>query len=257
MRIYDVITFNGEYELFEIRYNILRDYVDEFIVVEAPTTFSGKPKPLYFEKIKANYPDVKYFVIDENYTDEEIAQAENSPNTQGAEHWKHEFLQKESIKKALTHLKDKDVCFIGDVDEIWYHELANAKPKTKAVKLKLDVYTYWLNNRSSEEFWGTIVARYDLIKMSCLNHLRTNSQKTDEVLGWHFTSMGGYQEVKRKLSDSYTRDSYWTERVETELESNIKNNKDFLGRGFTYHISETNLPKYILDNKQKYVHLFK
>ncbi len=255
--IADVVTFNGEYDLFEIRYNMLKDVVDEFIVVEAPTTFSGQPKPLYFEKIKDKYPDVKYFVIDENYTQEEITLAKNSPNTVGADHWQREFLQKESIKKALTHLKDKDVCFIGDVDEIWYHELANAKPKTKAVKLKLDVYTYWLNNRSSEEFWGTIVARYDVIKMSCLNHLRTNSQKTDEVLGWHFTSLGGYEEVKRKLSDSYTRDSYWTERVETELESNIKNNKDFLGRGFTYHISETNLPKYILDNKQKYVHLFK
>ena len=46
--IYDVVCYNGEKELFEIRYNILKDFVDEFIVVEFDKTFSGQLKPWHF-----------------------------------------------------------------------------------------------------------------------------------------------------------------------------------------------------------------
>ena len=65
--ICDVFTFNGEYDLLEIRLNILDKYVDQFVIVEAPTTFSGKSKPLYYEQGKDRYKQwhdkIKYFVI--------------------------------------------------------------------------------------------------------------------------------------------------------------------------------------------------
>lgn len=266
MATIDCVTFNGEYDLLEIRLNILNDYVDQFIIVEAPTTFSGKPKPLYYEYNKDRYKQwhskIKYFVIDENYTPEEIAQAESSPNTRGAAHWKREFLQKESIKKALTHLNDDDIVFIGDVDEVWNPQvfsLPNDVPD-KPVKLRLNVYSYYLNNKSSELFFGTLLARYGMVKNSCLNHLRSNKDflgANYTNTGWHFTSMGGYEEVKRKLSDSYTRESYWTERVESNLKDNVENSKDFLGRWFTYTIEESYWPQFLKDNKQKYAHLCK
>jgi len=260
LKTIDLFTYNGEADLLEIRLNILNDYVDEFIIVEAPTTFSGKPKPLYYEQQKERFAKwhdkIKYFVIDENYTPEEIAQAESSPNTKGASHWKHEFLQKESIKKALTHLNDDDICFIGDVDEIW--ETKAMYFYDKPYKLELAVYCYWLNNRSSEKFWGTLVTDYKTVKNSCLNHLRSDSPKEDSgEAGWHFTSLGGYEEVRRKLSDSYTRESYWTEQVENRLKENVENSKDFLGRGFTYRVDESDWPEYLQLNKQKYAHLCK
>lgn len=265
-KVIDVFTFNGEYDLLEIRLNILNDYVDQFIIVEAPTTFSGKPKPLYYEEQKERYAKwhnkIKYFVIDERYSDDEYLQAMGSPNTHGATHWQHEFLQKESIKKALTHLNDEDMVFIGDVDEIW--EMVSLPPEETETqyggtgKLKLRVYSYYLNNRSNEEFWGTLVGKYGNIKNECLNHLRSNpNAKSNSYCGWHFTSMGGYEEVKRKLSDSYTRESYWTEQVENNLKDNVEKSKDFLGRGFTYSIDESELPQYLLDNKDKYKHLWK
>lgn len=254
--VIDVITYNGEKDLFDLRYNILRNFVDEFIVVEAPTTFSGKEKPLYFQEIKDKYDRVKYYINDENYTPEEIAQAEQSPNTKGASHWKHEFMQKERIKKATEYLKDDDLVFIGDCDEIWDTDY-NFNVINNVMKLKLRVYTYWLNNRSSEEFWGTIVGKYGLIKNECLNHLRVNAHKTNDYYGWHFTSMGGFDEVKRKLSDSYTRESYWTPEVERQLEHNLLENRDFLGRGFHYKLDESHWPTYLKNNKQKYAQFIK
>lgn len=247
--VIDCITFNGEYDLWDLRFNILKDYVDEFIVCEASTTFSGNSKPLYFEKIKDQYPDVKYFVIDENYTEEEITQAENSPNTKGASHWKHEFLQKESIKKALTHLKDNDIVFIGDVDEIW-------DPKVIGVtgKLRLRVYPYYLNNLSDEVFYGPISYRYKDIKNECLNHLRSDSMKNYHFCGWHFTSQGGLDEVRRKLNDSYTAESYNTSDVQAKLEERF-GKQDYIGRGFTFTIDETDWPDYLKANKEKYAKL--
>lgn len=251
--IIDCVTFNGEYDLFNLRYNILKDYVDEFVVCEFRTTFSGKEKPRYSRTEMADtYPKATFkYRINNIFTPQETALAESSPNTQGAEHWKLEFLQKESLKLALTHLSDDDVVYIGDCDEIWDPKV---EPNISPSKLQLKVYTYYLNLRSSEQFRGTLVARYKDIKDNCLNHLRSDTKETQEG-GWHFTSMGGYDEVKRKLSDSYTRDSYWTSWVEDNLEENIKAKKDFLGRGFQYTVDETEWPQYLKDNREKYTHL--
>ena len=259
--IYDIFTLNGEYDLLEIRFNVLSPFVDQFIIVEAPTTFSGKSKPLYWaerdkERFKEWENKVKYHVIDENYTPGEIELAENSPNTIGAAHWKHEFLQKESIKKALTHLEDDDIVFIGDVDEIWHPKILDNWFAVS--KLKLKVYSYWLNNRSSEEFWGTIIGCYRDVKDECLNHLRQMPHfRTETDMGWHFTSMGGVDQMRKKLNDSYTQESYNTPFVQDNLEYNMTNGLDFLGRDFKYEIDESEWPNYLKNNREKYKHLLK
>ena len=75
--------------------------------------------------------------------------------------------------------------------------------------------------------------------------------------GWHFTSMGGIDAVRRKLNDSYTVDSYNTEEVQRKLEERF-GKKDYLGRNkFKFWIDESKLPKYILENKDKYLNLWK
>ncbi len=266
VKIYDIFTYNGEADILEIRLNILKDHVDQFIVVEAPTTFSGLNKPLYFEAQKERFAPfvekIKYFVIDDYPNDKELCHladsSSNVPNN-GPEHWRREFYQKESIKKALTHLQDNDICFIGDVDEIWNPEIIIDYTKDNIFKLRQDVYNYYLNNLSTEPWAGTLVTKYKNIKNSCLNHLRTSSKTNYTYLrngGWHFTSIGGLEEVRRKLNDSYTEESYNTKDVQEKLESRF-GKKDYLGRSFKFTISDKGLPKYITDNKERYQHLFK
>lgn len=250
----DVTTFNGENELFDIRYNILKEVVDEFRVIEFDKTFSGKPKPGTFDQM---WPKVSYFYTTEDVWGRYEALARSSPNTEygnGAEHWIREFCQKESIKDCLTDLKDTDLVFIGDCDEIWNWPLNKTSEPTK---LKLRVYSYYLNNRSNEEFAGTLVAQYKDIKNECLNHIRANSPKTEMYCGWHFTSMGGHEKVRQKLMDSYTEETYAPKTVLDELEHNIKESKDFLGRNFEYQIDESSWPQYLKDNKDKYKHLLR
>lgn len=278
MAIIDVFTFNGEYDLLEIHLNVLNDVVDQFVIVEAPTTFSGKPKPLYYEQGKDRYKQfhhkIKYFVIDENYSPEEIALAESSPNTQGAAHWKHEFLQKESIKKALTHLNDDDIVFVGDCDEIWNPEFTNFPTERKVYGIHQHMYAYHLDKRSNETWFGTKVTRYGNLKDRCLNHLRTepvsvfpdvegmfperiHRENIFSPTGWHFSSMGGVEELKRKLGDSYTEETYYSPEIQANLQVRFDKDIDFLGRGFSFTIDESEWPQYLKDNKEKYKHLCK
>jgi beta-1,4-mannosyl-glycoprotein beta-1,4-N-acetylglucosaminyltransferase len=181
--------------------------------------------------------------------------AVKSPNTKGAEHWKREFYIKESIQKALAGLKDDDTVLVGDVDEI-IDPTVTFESETP-VKAKLRVYNYFLNNRSNEQFWGTLIAQYKDIKNESLNHMRSDKKlySKGKELGWHFTSMGGLEEVRRKLNDSYTEDSYNTFEVQQLLPERFKTRADYLGRNFTYSIDESEWPEYLKTHKKQFERL--
>ena len=67
--------------------------------------------------------------------------------------------------------------------------------------------------------------------------------------------MGGVTELRRKLNDSYTDESYNTAPVQLALEDNVANKKDFLGRDFVYKKDTSQWPEYLLSHKKKYQHL--
>lgn len=259
--VVDCFTFNGESAILKLHLSVLNDYVDKFIIVEANKTFTGIEKPLYFFRdqryFKPWWKKIDYYPITE-WDDPDIwGQAANSPNTKGASHWKREFYIKESIHKALkaSHVKDDDQVFIGDVDEI-IDPLASFASETP-IKAKLMVYSYYLNNRSNEDFHGTLIAQYGDVKNNCLNHMRSDTSlySQGDYLGWHFTNMGGQEEVRRKLNDSYTSESYNTFEVQQMLPERMKQNTDYLGRQFQFWIDEKDWPAYLKRNKLKYQQL--
>lgn len=258
---YSVFTYNGEMKLLQLHLAILNDYVDRFIIIEANKTFSGNEKPLYFfqhqQFVKEYWKKIDYYVVD-NWDDTDLwEQAISSPNTQGAKHWKREFYIKESIHKALRkfNVQDDDILFIGDVDEMVdpTAEYESATP----VKAKLRVYAYWLNNQSSEEFYGTLICQYKDIKGKCLNHIRSDKSlySKGDYLGWHFTSMGGLEEVRRKLNDSYSPESYNTFEVQHLLPDRLKKHQDYLGRDFVFTQSEEYWPQYLKQHKERFKYL--
>lgn len=265
MRTIDAILYNGEEDILKLRLEILDKYVDEFVICEATTTFRGNPKPLYFnvDRFQEWKDKIHYFVIEDNFSDKEWEFAKSSPNTGGSEIWCREFLQREAILKALTHLEDEDVVYISDCDEIW-------KPKKigeKIYKLEQLVYSYYLNNRSSEAWAGTFVGKYKYIKNSCLNHLRASGNfrlndpatwDLDTLLedgGWHFTNMGGADEIKRKV-ESFGHSELDTDEFKRTIKDRIDNNVDYMGfRNFMMWKDETDLPEEILNNKEKWTKL--
>jgi len=272
MAIVDVFSFCGEMDVLEIRLNILNDYVDEFIICESDRTFTGLEKPLYFKENMARYeqflPKIKYFVM---ASDDPILLlgARKSPgvpknllwwNPKNLYWWKREYTQKESIRYALTHLKDDDLVFLGDADEIW--NPLNIPPFGRW-KLRQNVYSYYLNNRSNEWWGGTSVIPYKMIKNDTLDNLRANVEnrkyKKEPAYpnwGWHFTNMGGAKFIKQKLG-SYSHQEFNSPEYTDKIEQRMLENKDFVGRDFKFWIDDSELPKYILDNKEKYKELFK
>lgn len=262
MKIIDAFYYNGEVDILQIRLNILSDYVDQFIVLEANQTFSGKSKISYFERDKESWKPwqhkIKYMFL-ENWDDEVMRKlAKDSPNTNGAFHWQQEFYNKEKLKDALVDLQDEDVVFISDCDEIWDPESLINQPiwgiwDDKIYRINQKVYCYYLNMRSNEEWAGTLLLKYGTLKDKILNHLRGGSGANHPRTGagWHFTNQGGLEEVRRKLNDSYTIDSYNTPRTQELLKARFGRG-DWLDRDFQYHIDDSELPEYLKLNREKY-----
>lgn len=244
--VIDVFTFNNELDILEIRLNILDPVVDKFVIIEARETFTGIPKPLYFEENKERFkkwlPKIVHYVVEEG--DDELWEfAKTSPNVGSGEfHWVNEFYQKESIKKALTFLDYEDMVFVSDVDEIWDMEIPTGDLVYKPKQLP---YLYYLNNRTDEDWlgWtGTIATKYKNIKDSCLNHLRTDDMTDYEVIengGWHFNAIGG----KEFKQDGFKHPVYESDWLWDNREVNMR--KD-----------EGDLPEYLIKNKTKWKKLF-
>lgn len=248
--IYDTFCFFNELDLLEIRLNILDDYVDYFVICESKETFSGKSKPLYFQENWDRFKKWKHKIIHiiapEFETDNAFLRA---------------GFQKNYIKNGLLDAKDNDIIYFGDLDEIWKPQ--EVKLFSFTYNLKQLNYAYYLNNRSSEEWVGTIMCTYMILKNSNVNTLRANHDHILEDGGWHFTNMGGADQIRKKL-DAYDHQEFNNIYVKSNIENRIENNEDYVGRQsdwqgkrFDFWVDESELPEYIKNNKQKYVAYFK
>lgn len=258
---YDIFTFNNEIDMLDIRLNILNDYVDYFIIIESTETFTGIYKPLYYLDNIARFYNFRHKIIhhivddtpaghdDPNCNQLFLEQANNSDNVclEDNHCWLREFYQKECIKDAISHLSDDDICFISDVDEIWNYELNYNLGFNTILKPKINnCYLQYLNFKSSEiwtQFTGPIVTYYRNIKNKNLNHLRTLKKSKNmytflENGGWHFNALGG---IDKKIND---------------FKHPVYTKKYIQNRAGQCVIDESDLPRFVLDNKKKYEHLF-
>ena len=122
--VFDTFTFNGEYDMLEIRLNILSPFVDKFIMTEGWETFSGNPKPTYWvERNKDRFEDwedkIIYCLIT-NYDDKEIREQIDVRDYVDQIAFQRAFYQKEYIRKVLDVLRpdDEDIVYFGDIDEV-------------------------------------------------------------------------------------------------------------------------------------------
>ncbi len=288
IKIYDAFTFFNELDLLEIRLNILDPYVDYFVIVEATENFNGDKKPLYFQLNKERFKKWEHKIIhhvvsdvpqDEqelrmrlytnktmSFIDRQTIQFTLTSGMAGLskKQWIREFFLKESLRKALAGLRDDDICYISDLDEIWNPQLLIDYTKDAIFKPLQTTYVYFLNNRSKENWrgWtGTIVTKYKNIKHASVNILRTHRIMTDRYTflrngGWHFTFQGGYEGALRKIRES-NHFFYKPETTLKTLKDMVLQNKDYQGRNFKFTVDNRGLPEYLLKNKEKYKTLFK
>lgn len=233
--IYDCFMYNGEANMLEIRFNLLNQYVDKFVICESDQTFSGKWKPLYWAERDDRFDEWEKKIIHVI-----VGTADFNTPFERAGH------QKDSIRKALLNCDPEDMIYYGDVDEIW-------KPQVEEGKLRQLSYSYYLNNRSSEDWQGTNVFKYKNIKD--LNEIRADHSVVLEDGGWHFTNMGNHDFLMNKL-DSYDHQEANVPWVTDNLQMRMDMNIDYLGRThdwkgnpFVFWKDKTQLPRFILDNE--------
>lgn len=121
-KVYDLVLISTELDWLEIRLHTLAPFVDYFIVVESPTTFTGNPKPLH---LRDNWKRFARFHA-------QIIRRVVEDRVESQRLWDHEAHFRNSLLydvfPALTGTsaepRQGDVLIVGDVDEIVRPETA-------------------------------------------------------------------------------------------------------------------------------------
>ena len=261
MKLIDCITFFDNNFIFEIRYNILKNYVDHFIICEAKYDHRGFEKPKnfifkdYFDKKK-----IKYLYLEKPFP------KNNDP-------WKNQAIQREFILENLNFVDDNDFIFFSDPDEIPNPKTLNNFTLKKKYGIFLQNcfnYKFNLFNPHESPWEGTRVVKKKNLhsidfmrqKILCKNlnytFFRFDKEKSIEVFkngGWHFTNIMSPEKISLKLKTfahtEFSKDKFSS--VET-IKDKINKKLDLFDRGQEYEVLtlDNRFPEFILENKEKF-----
>lgn len=194
--IIDCFTFCDELDMLEHRLNELDDQADYFVLVEAPTTFQGDPKPLVYADNRdrfARWADRIVHVVAELPADGDT--------------WLRENTQREHMMLGLDrlHADDDDIAVIADVDEIW----RNLRRPDPLLVFEQTMYVYNWCWRHPDRWPGPVAVTVGLLRrlpdspFTVCRYCRTH-ERPERVAdgGEHLTWFGGPEATVRKL-DSF------------------------------------------------------
>ena len=261
-KIYDCITFFDESLQAHLRFNILNNYVEQFVVCESKFDHKGNYKGVNF-KIE-NYKEFKskiiHLVIDEQFPD--------TSNT-----WKTQAFQREFIFNGLNNANPEDYIMFSDPDEIPRPEiLENLKLKKKFGIFLQKMFCYKLNiyNPHESPWEGSRIClkknlkSIDFLRQKILKKnthypfWRIDKERSIQLIdngGWHFNYLSEPEQISKKLKtfahEEYNKDKYTQIEV---IKKNIQEMRDLFNRGYKYNKVQLDntFPEYILNNKNKF-----
>ena len=156
-KIYDCVTFYNENLHVKLRFNILNDYVDKFVICESKFDHKGNPKKLNFRISEfTNFKDkIIYLVLDKQF-----------PNI--SDPWVTQAYQREFLLNGLEELNPDDYIMFSDPDEIPRPELlVNFKLEKKFGIFMQKMFCYKLNiyNQYESPWEGTRIAKKKKLKI--------------------------------------------------------------------------------------------
>jgi beta-1,4-mannosyl-glycoprotein beta-1,4-N-acetylglucosaminyltransferase len=246
MKIYDCFTYYNEADMVHIRFEELKDVVDYFVVVESSQTFTGKPKPFYFDDL----PDwvdkwkEKIIRIKVDFPEE----LETS--------WEREFFQRNAIAQIIDKLDDSDVVIISDADEIVKSSLLENITEFR-IPARIDVKQYFWNfnwrvpPHCDQGARPVICAKHNL-KKNTPQELRGMTLPVIPDGGWHFSFFGESDKIKNKI-ESFAHTEYDSEEYKNSeaILYRIKNGIDPFDRfPLKYYWVDGSYPRCILPNYQ-------
>jgi len=290
MRIFDCFMYFDEDLILDARLNILNKYVDFFIIVESKYNHKGEKRSLKLdlEKFKKFKNKIKYLVIEDLPNNLEAITGQDFGVTK--EHKfinnavKRENFQRNFIKKGLDEAQDEDFILISDLDEIPCLENLNLRSVKEKIIVFKQLMTYYKFNLALPNFWwhGTKGClkknlkspqwlrnvkskKYSLLRLDILfSEMRYNSIKFIENGGWHFTNIKSAEEIELKLKSYLHHREFELSNINLNdireiiknkyaiYDLNVDQRNSKIGNGKKLiNLADKNLPKYIIENKQK------
>ncbi len=257
-KIYDCITFFDENILVNLRFEILKDVVDYFIVCESNFDHKGEKKKINFKLLNQKFKDkVRHIIIEENF-----------PKILNG--WEVESYQREKIYKGLYDSKENDFVMYSDSDEIPNPDtIQNLVLKKKYGIFLQKFYVYKINifNKYESPWEGTRICKKKFLKnftdlrknIRCKNLKKPfwniKYEKNIDVInngGWHFNNIQDAEAISKKLKTfqhtEFSNDSYSSVEI---IKEKISNLEDLFGRKQKYQKVDINeeFPEYIRMNK--------
>lgn len=191
--IYDCFLFNDEVELLELRLMETYDFVDWFVLVEAPINWQLREKPLFYEESKERFAPwadkIRHIVADD-------LPRGPFPVTESA--------QRAQFERGLDDADILDTVIVSDADEIMSRKALvqlRKKPPAKPVALQQYLYYYWVNCRQRQPWCGPVA--YPRGVDRCDGHwVRSQRNMIPSIPdgGYHFSWMGDTTRIQWKLS---------------------------------------------------------
>ena len=197
-KVIDCFLFYNETEMLEYRLKALKNVVDIFVIVESTRTFTGKPKPIFFEKNKFKNKIIHIVVDDlpfENPTKSQI--------------WENESFQRNCIQRGLDQINilPDDFILISDVDEIPDPCTLNLIKMQSDLEVfsqfEQDFYYYNLNNKLPDLWYSCKIFKYALFK-NCgksIQDLRLEVFYGIYRGGWHLSYFGSADFISNKIKN--------------------------------------------------------
>ncbi|KAF3667405.1 putative auxin-responsive protein IAA20-like [Capsicum annuum] len=181
-RVFDGIIFSNELDLLEIRWRELYPYVTKFVILEANSTFTGLPKPLYFSDHRERFAFAEDKIVHGVFPGR-IA----SPGSY-EDPFKLEGQQRIAMNRLLhaAGIFEDDLLIMSDTDEIPSHHTIKLLQWCDGVHpvlhLELRHYMYSFEFPVDYSSWRATVHIYN--RWTKYRH----SRQTDVILsdaGWH------------------------------------------------------------------------
>jgi beta-1,4-mannosyl-glycoprotein beta-1,4-N-acetylglucosaminyltransferase len=192
----DTFMFYNEFDVLELRLEVLDRYVDRFVLVEAEVNHVGGPKPLYFNENKERYAKWLHKI------EHVIVKAEEAPKDDNP--WAREKYQRECVLRGLADVPNESIVMISDVDEIPDMRLVPFEKLPHIVtSVHMWMFEYSLDYLFTGEPWfGTVITNCELFKRVGPNYLRDNRWKFPcfRTAGWHLSSFGSPMHIWKKMS---------------------------------------------------------
>lgn len=274
MKIYDAFTFFNEIDVLKMRLELLYEVVERFYISEADHTHSGNPKPFHFEEnIREFAPwadKIEYIKVICNIDELDFSKTDKV-YTPTSSSWRLEQDQRNALIACLDSIEDNDLVIVSDLDEFVDPKILIEIKKSglnSGARLSLKNHCFYMNARvvNGVNVWqhpfiasGRLLRQHpDLSKI----RLHGSFPEAIEDAGWHFSYLGGAQQISHKLK-SFAHTEYSTNEY-TDIKSIEE--KLFSGKGILGDTGDLSYafvplrwyPEYlrkIMEKNQKYLYL--